>query len=74
MQYKIDATLEQIQDLKTHVFADHTYEIKNKQLIIDTGDDDWRLTVALFSTIKDFLKRPVSIDYMTQDIIKFVIL
>lgn len=71
MQYKIDATPQQIQDLATHVFDDYPTEIKNKQLQINTEDD---YTYSFFSMVRAFLKRPVSVDYMTRDLVKFVVL
>ncbi len=74
MQYKIEGTQQQLQDLATHIFNDYPHEIKNRQLIIDVGDEDWKLTVSFFSMVRDFLKQPVSVDYMTQDLIKFVVL
>ena len=70
MQYKIDATPEQIQELAPH-FADYPYQIKNQQLHILTNTEE---TINFFSMVRAFLKRPVTIDYMTQDLIKFVVL
>jgi hypothetical protein len=70
MQYKIEATPQQLQDLATYVFDDYPHEIKNRQLIIESGEH----TFAFFSMVKAFLKQPVLIDYMTRDLIKFVVL
>lgn len=70
MQYKIQGSPEQIQDLAHHVFNDYTYEIKDNCLKITAGDH----TFAFFSMVRAFTKVPVSIDYMTRDLVKFVIL
>ena len=71
MQYKIQGSKEQIEQLATHVFNDHTHEIKNNILVINTQED---YTTAFFSMVKAFTEQPVAIDFMTRDLIKFVIL
>ena len=70
MQYKIDGSLQEIQDLSIHVFSEYPHEIKNKQLIVEASDQ----TIHFFSMIKNHLKKPVLVDFMTQEVIKFTIL
>ncbi len=71
MLYKIEGTQQQLQDLATHIFNDYPHEIKNRQLQVLTDTEE---TFSFFSMIRAFTKAPVLIDYMTRDLIKFVVL
>lgn len=71
MQYKIEGSEKQIQDLATHVFNEYPYQIKNRQLHVLTDCDE---TTSFLSMVSAFTKCSVMIDYMTQEIVKFTIL
>jgi len=75
MQYKIQGSVQQIQILTAYFsdYENYKYEVKYKHLHIYTGDND-DCTIAFLSTVSSILKQSVSIDYMTQSLIKFVIL
>lgn len=70
MQYKIEGSFEQIEALEDKLFYYYPHQVKNNQLIIEAEDH----TFAFLSMVRAFLKRPVSVNYMTQDLVKFVIL
>lgn len=69
MQYKIQGSPKQVQDL-TPLFFDYTYTIKNNVLLVLTDEDNDSELLPFLSMVN----APVMIDYMTQNTIKLTLL